>query len=72
MKNAADVTILSNMMAETKIEGKDYFACNWKEWMLERSDWSPDTILAFAESEAKSSGPHAKKWKSLIDYSVNL
>ena len=72
IKNAADVTILSNMMAETKIDGKEYFACNWKEWMIERSDCSPDNILAFAESEARSSGPHAKKWKSLIDYSVKL
>jgi len=72
IKNVADVTILSNMMAEIKIEGKDYFACNWKEWMLERSDCSPDNIMAYAESEAKSSGPHSKKWKNLIDYAVNL
>lgn len=72
INNIADVTILSNMMAETKISGEDYFACNWKEWMTERSDCSPDNILAFAETVASSSGPHTKKWQGLIDYSVNL
>jgi hypothetical protein len=71
--NIADVTILSNMMAETKIHGERYYACNWKEWMNERSDCSPETILAFAEAEAaKSSGVHAKKWQNLVEYSVNL
>jgi hypothetical protein len=71
-RNTADVTILSNMMAETEIGGKVFFACNWKEWMIERTDCSADNIIAFAESEARSSGPHAKKWQSLIDYSVKL
>ena len=66
------MTILSNMMTETKINGEKYFACNWKEWMTERSDCSPENIVAFAESEARSSGPNAKKWQSLIDYSVDL
>ncbi len=70
--STADVTILSNMMAETKIDGKEYFACNWKEWMIERSECSTETILAYAEAEAKSSGPHSKKWQSLLDYAVNL
>ena len=59
-------------MAETKLLGEGYYACNWKEWMTERSDCSPDNILAFAETEARASGPHTKKWQSLIDYSVNL
>ena len=68
----ADVTILSNMMAEIKIDGTNYYACNWKEWMLERSDCSTDNILAFAESESRSSGPNAKKWQSVMDYSANL
>lgn len=70
--STADVTILSNMMAECKIEGRDYFACNWKEWMIERSECSSDNILAYAESEARSSGPDSKKWQSLIDYSSKL
>ena len=60
-----DVTILSNMMAETKIDGNDFFACNWKEWMIERSECSSETILAYAESEAKSSGPNSKKWQNI-------
>jgi len=68
----ADVTILSNMMAETKIDGANFYACNWKEWMLEYSDCSADTILAFADSEARSSGSNAKRWQGLMDYSVNL
>lgn len=72
MESAADVTILSNMMAETKIEGEEILACNWKEWMNERIDCSSDNIMAFAESEAKSKGLNAKKWQSLIDYSVDL
>jgi len=73
IKNIADVTILSNMMAETEIKGKKYFACNWKEWMLEHADCSVDTILAFAESATGAgSSPHGKKWQSLFDYSVHL
>jgi hypothetical protein len=71
--NIADVTILSNMMAETIINGKKYYACNWKEWMNERSDCSTETIMAFVEAEAaKPSGAHVKKWQSLVEYSVNL
>ena len=69
----ADVTILSNMMVETDVNGTKCFACNWKEWMSEHTECVPDTVVEFAESEAgKSSEPHAKKWKSLIEYSVNL
>jgi len=69
----ADVTILSNMMIETDVNGTRCFACNWKEWMSEHTDCLPDTIIAFAESEAgKSSEPHGKKWQSLIEYSANL
>ena len=67
----ADVTILSNMMVETDVNGTKCFACNWKEWMSEHTDCVPDTVVAFAESEAgKSSEPHAKKWQSLIEYHV--
>lgn len=69
----ADVTILSNMIAETEVNGKDYFACNWKAWMKEQSDCSVENILAFAEEESsKRNSPHAGKWKSLIEYSENL
>ena len=69
----ADVTILSNMMVETDVNGTKCFACNWKEWMSEHTECVPDTVVEFAESEAgKSSEPHAKKWKSLIEYSANL
>ncbi|MCP4314372.1 MAG: hypothetical protein GY790_24215 [Bacteroidetes bacterium] len=72
-KNTADVTILSNMMADTDINGEKYLACNWKEWMSEHFNCSADTILAFAETEAKgSTGSHCKKWQSLIDYSASL
>ena len=69
----ADVTILSNMIVETEVNGQKYYACNWKEWMSEHSDCFSDNIIAFAESEAKNSAsPHAKKWKSLISYSAKL
>jgi len=69
----ADVTILSNMMAETEIGGEKYYACNWKEWMSEHSACSADNILVFAQSEIKEpSGPYAKNWQSLIDYSPSL
>lgn len=68
----ADVTVLSNMMAEVKIDGIEYFACNWKEWMLERTECSSETIMAYAESVVKSSGIEAKKWKNLIAYSAKL
>jgi hypothetical protein len=69
----ADVTILSNMMTETEINGQRYFVCNWKEWMGEHTNCFPDNVIAFAEEEATgSSSRHARKWKSLIDYSAHL
>jgi hypothetical protein len=69
----ADVTILSNMMVETVVNGKKWLACNWKEWMGDKSDCSIETIHAYASAEAEdTSSPHAEKWKSLIDYSARL
>jgi hypothetical protein len=68
----ADVTILSGMMTETGVRGKRYFACNWKEWMSEHTDCFSDNIIAFAETEVKTKGPHSGKWQSLIDYSAQL
>ncbi|MEN8229666.1 MAG: hypothetical protein ABFS38_16010 [Bacteroidota bacterium] len=69
----ADVTILSNMIVETEIEGKKIFACNWKEWMSEHSACSAENILAFAEAEAgNAASPFAKSWQSLISYSAHL
>ena len=68
----ADVTVLSNMMVETEVNGTRCFACNWKEWMSEHTDCSSANILSFAESEEASSGPHGSKWKSLVAYSAHL
>lgn len=68
----ADVTVLSNMMAEIKIDGAEYYACNWKEWMIERSECSSENILAYAESVVKSSGAESKKWQDLISYASKL
>ena len=68
----ADVTILSNMMAEAEVNGMKCFACNWKEWMSEHLDCSPENIIAFAEAESAGSGPHAKKWQSLVNYTEYL
>ena len=66
----ADVTILSNMMLQIKINGKDFYACNWKAWMNEHTDCSVDNIYAYAEEEsANKASPHASKWKRLIEYS---
>ncbi len=69
----ADVTILSNMIVETNINGQKNLVCNWKEWMSERSNCNVENIHAFAESEAgKPDSPYAKRWKSLLDYSAHL
>ena len=69
----ADVTILSNMLVKTEVNGQKILACNWKEWMSEHSDCSADNIIAFAEEEAGfSNSPYAARWKTLINYSVNL
>ena len=69
----ADVTILSNMMVETEVNGVKCFACNWKEWMTEHHDCSTESIIALAEMKsAKKSDPDGPKWQSLIDYSVHL
>lgn len=69
----ADVTILSNMLVESVIGGKKTLVCNWKEWMSEHSDCSPQNIMAFAEAEASQSASSlAKRWQSFIDYSAHL
>ena len=69
----ADVTILSNMIAETKINGDKVFACNWKEWMNEQTDCSTENVLAYAESESgNEDSPYAKNWQSLINYATDL
>lgn len=69
----ADVTLLSNMMVEGKVNGSKCFVCNWKEWMYEHSDCVAENILSYAESLAvKSSDPHSRKWQSLVDYWVYL
>lgn len=69
----ADVTILSNMLVKTEVNGQKILACNWKEWMSEHSDCSADNIIAFAEEEAvNSNSSYAERWKTLINYSVDL
>ena len=69
----ADVTILSNMTVETELNGQKILVCNWKEWMSEHSDCSVENIIAFAEEEAgNSNSPYAERWKTLINYSVDL
>ena len=68
-----DVTILSNMMVETEVNGQKLFACNWKEWMNEHIECSTDNIIAFAEAEGrKNAAPFSKPWKSLANYSAHL
>jgi len=68
-----DVTVLSNMIVETKVNGQKIFACNWQEWMNEFSDYSPENIIAFAETEAGNAASHySKRWQSFVDYSIHL
>ena len=69
----ADVTILSNMITKTEIDGRKWFACNWKQWMSEHEDCSTENILAFAEEEARN-GDMKKGlwWKNLVEYSSRL
>jgi hypothetical protein len=41
--------------------------------MGEHAECSAETILAFAESEAKvEDDPYARKWDSFLNYSVHL
>ncbi len=69
----ADVTILSNMMVETEVNGVGCFACNWKEWMTEHTDCSTENIIALAEElSSGKSDPNRRKWQSLLEYSVHL
>ncbi|HER08853.1 MAG TPA: hypothetical protein ENO20_08095 [Bacteroides sp.] len=66
----ADVTILSNMIVETEVHGKDYFACNWKTWIHEHSGSSVEQILAYAAVESEQDdSPFASYWKHFIEYS---
>ncbi len=69
----ADVTILSNMIVETEVHRKPYFACNWKTWMNEHPGYSVENVIAYAEKESTNPGsPDAGRWKNLIEYSANL
>ena len=73
VNNIADVTILSGMMSETKINGKPFLVCNWKKWMSEHSECYPDNVLAFAENESTNkNNPQTAKWRSLLEYSSSL
>ncbi len=70
---ATEVTILSNMMTATEVNGKALFVCNWKEWMNSYLECSPDNILAFAESAGEDKQePYSKYWQSLVNYSADL
>jgi hypothetical protein len=70
---ATEVTILSNMMTVTEVNGKMLFTCNWKEWMSAYLECSPDNILAYAELAGKDKeNPFAKYWQSLVNYASFL
>jgi hypothetical protein len=72
-ESATEVTILSNMMTATEVNGKALFVCNWKEWMKSYLNCSPDNIVAYAEVAGKDvQNPHSKYWKSLAKYSADL
>lgn len=70
---ATEVTILSNMMKATEVNGKALFACNWKEWMSTYQECSPDNILAYAELAGKDQeNPFAGYWQNLVEYASHL
>ncbi len=73
LDKVADVTILSNMMVQTKVNGKNYYVCNWKAWMNEHTGYSPEKVLSYAEqASGNKSEPHSGKWRSLTEYSGKL
>jgi len=70
---ATEVTILSNMLTATEVNGKALFACNWKEWMSSYLSCSPDNIISYAEMAGKDNkNPFSKYWQSLADYTAHL
>jgi len=70
---ATEVTILSNMMKATEVNGKALFACNWKEWISSYQECSSDNILAYAELAGKDKQlPFSNYWSSLVDYTAHL
>ena len=72
-ETATEVTILSNMLTATEVNGKALFVCNWKEWMNFYLGCSPDNILAYAEAAGKDGQePYSKYWQSLVNYSADL
>jgi len=72
-EKSTEVTILSNMMTVTEVNGKMLFTCNWKEWMQSYLSCSPDNILAFAELAGKDKGnPFSSYWQGLVDYASHL
>ncbi len=72
-ETATEVTILSNMMTATEVNGKALFVCNWMEWMNSYQECSPDNIIAFAESAGKDKQKsYSKYWQSLLNYSADL
>lgn len=72
-ETATEVTILSNMLTATEVNGRALFVCNWKEWMSSYIECSPDNILAYAEAAGKNGQePYSKYWQSLVNYSADL
>lgn len=72
-ETATEVTILSNMMTATEVNGKALFVCNWKEWMSSYQECSSDNILAYAEAAGEDEQePYSTYWQSLLSYSADL
>lgn len=70
---ATEVTILSNMLRATEVDGKGLFVCNWKEWMSSYRECSSDNILAFAEVAGKDKKQaYSDCWQNLVNYSSDL
>jgi hypothetical protein len=70
---ATEVTILSNMLTVTEVNGKMLFTCNWKEWMSTYQECSSENILAFAELAGKDpENPFSNYWQSLAEYAAHL
>jgi hypothetical protein len=64
---AAEISIYSDILLETTIDGVKYYECNWKGWMEKNPDhYDLEEILADLECLSRSQSPNALLWKKFV------
>lgn len=64
---AVEISIYSDLLLETKLDGVTYYECNWKGWMEKNPDhYDIEEILADLECLSRSESPNAPLWSKFV------